>query len=353
MKLPKIANENKKIRIGVVGLGRIGWQHCIRLHKHPDFLLAAVADREESRCLEAERDFGCAPFSSFKAMLDGAYLDAVVIASPTHLHREMALLAFSKGLHVFLEKPMASSLKEAEAIYKASKKSGCVLTVYQPHRAAAYFIQLKKIIASGKLGDVYHYRRGNFKFVRRDDWQTLLKFGGGMLFNFGAHAVDQLLNLTGSNIKRYFCDLRLVAALGDAEDVIKLVYETKDGVIGELDVNQASVTNPYEFEVYGTHGTAFLKNGCWELRTFSPRAMKKKKLNTSLAVTGRKYPSETVKVKEEFIKIDRKNDVDVYADFAGAVRGKHPPFVKPEETLTVMRFLDNCRSTGGLQKTHI
>jgi predicted dehydrogenase len=349
----KKSTGGKRLRIGVVGLGRIGWQHCINLHPHADFELAAVADREESRRQEAVGLFGCAAFESCDAMLSQAGLDAVVIASPTHLHKEMALAAFASGAHVFLEKPMAVTLKDAQAIARAAKRARRVLTVYQPHRAEAYFQELLQIIASKKLGEVYHVRRGMFNFVRRDDWQSLRKFGGGMLYNYGAHVMDQLFALTGSKLKRHFCDLRQVASLGDTEDVVKIVYETKNGVIGEADINQASVSTPYAMEVYGTLGTAFLKGDRWQLRSFSPKSLARKELNTALAAADRKYPRDSIEVMEEEVVIDKRKTVDVYADLAGAIRKNRAPFVKPEETLALMRFLEDCLTSGGLQQTRL
>ena len=177
-------------------------------------------------------------------MLANAKLDAVLLASPTHLHAPMALAAFRRGLHVLLEKPMAADYREAQAIARAAKRANRVLTVYQPHRLRDYFQTVLKVLRSGRLGKVFHVKRAHYAFSRRDDWQALRKYGGGMLRNSGAHGADQLLAITGSNIKRVFCQLRRVASLGDAEDVVKMVYETREGVLGELEINHASLLSP-------------------------------------------------------------------------------------------------------------
>ena len=351
-----MGNKNK-IRMAVIGLGRIGWEHCKQLQQHADVVLAAVADREENRCAEAREEFGCSSHLDYREMLARAKLDAVLIASPTHLHKEMALAAFAHQRHVFLEKPMAMNVVEAQAIIRAARKARRVLTVCQPLRAAAAYQQLKKILATRQLGEIYHIRRGYFSFARRNDWQALQRFGGGMLNNYGAHALDELLPLTGTDIKRVFCELRRVASLGDADDVVKIIYETRRGVLGEIDINQAMVAKPYQMEVFGTRGAASLQGSNqegyrWLVRTLPAKALAPKKLDASLAAANRQYPSDDIRVREKLIPVDPRRKVDLHADFARAIRTGSSPFIKPCETLAVMRMIEKCRAaSGGIQVT--
>jgi len=202
--------------MGVAGLGRIGWPfHCAQIAAHPEFTLAAVQDLEEDRRTEAEDKYGARGYIRFEQMLKEEKLDAVAIATPTHLHREMAEAAFAAGCHVMLEKPMAPNAADAAAIVRAAARRARVLTVYQPRRAEAYFQHLRSLLSAGVIGDVYHVRIGMFQFTMRNDWQALRRFGGGMLNNYGAHALDQVLQLIGYDIRRIFCALRIVASVGD------------------------------------------------------------------------------------------------------------------------------------------
>ncbi len=335
---------SRMLRIGVAGLGRIGWGfHCKAIGPHKDWQLVAVADPAAERCAEAQQTYGCRAFRRFQEMLEQADLDAVTIATPTHLHKGHVLAAARRGLHIMLEKPMAANLADARAIVRAAKHAGCILTVYQPHRAAAYFRHLQRIIASGRIGQVYHVRRGSFRFVRRDDWQSLRKFGGGMLNNYGAHALDQMLALTGYDVRKVFCDLRRVASLGDAEDVVKVVYQTRSGTIGEVDINQATPHGPYDIEVYGTRGVITKHKDEYTVRWLPRGELKAKRLDARLASAGRKYPTDDVEFRQEVIRVDPKYQVDVYKDFARAIRTGGAPFVPAEQTLEVMRIMEWCR----------
>ena len=337
---------SKKLRIGITSLGRMGWVHVQTLAAHPDFTVAGVADPVAERRAEAMAKFGCPAFATHEELIGTGQLDVVVIASPTHLHRPMAVAAFKAGLHVFLEKPMALTVAEARVIAQAAQRARRVLTICQPHRLMAYHQQTKQAIAAGKLGQVYHIKRGGFGWVRRNDWQTLTKFGGGMLNNHGAHYIDQLFDLTGSDIDRLFCRLGHVAALGDAEDVVKLVYQTKAGVLGEIEINMATPRGGYELEVYGTHGTLWKEGNTLKLKYFIPAELPARELETTLASTGREYPRDNAKFYEESIAIDAKHNIDMFADLAHAIRTGGEPFVKPAETLAVMKMLDRCRKVA-------
>ena len=333
-----------KIRFGVAGLGRIGWTfHCAKLSVHPDCELTAVADTDPARRAEAVEKYGCKAFADFNEMIASGLIDAVTIATPTHLHESMATAAFAKGLHVILEKPMAPTYDEAARIAVAAQKSGCKLTIYQPHRLNAYFQHIKKLIDSGCIGRVFSIQRTAFSYARRNDWQSLKQFGGGMLNNYGAHFMDQMLQVTGYDIDRIFCALQLVATLGDADDVVKITYITKQGVVADLLICQATIARPYEFFVLGTHGSIEKIGNSLRVRSFDPATLAEKTVDDSLACADRKYPTDTPQINEESIPIDPALQIDLYADFAKAIRTGGTPYVPPKETLALMKILAECR----------
>lgn len=342
----------ERLKVGVAGLGRIGWNfHARNGANHSGWELAAVTDVAAARREQAREQYGCAAYEDFDAMLRAGGLDVVVIATPTHLHREMALAALGQGLHVILEKPMALDRADAEEIVHAAASAKRKLTVYQPHRLAAYFQHLRHIVESGRIGQVYWVRRAMFRYVRRNDWQSLVKFGGGMLNNYGAHAIDQVLALIGFDVPRLFCDLQRVAALGDAEDVVKVVMKSAAGPVGEVEISQASVLSPYHFVVWGSCGGVMLckKDGGQhlEVRWFDPAKLPPKELDARLEGAERAYPSDTIDMSEETLPIEGSYGIDLYEDFAASIREDRSPAVRPEESVAVMDVLDRCRADSG------
>ena len=340
--------NDSALRIGVAGLGRIGWRfHCKNLAAHSEFELVAVADTDPARVEEARDTYGCNGYRDFTRMLDANTLDAVVIATPTHLHEAMTLSAFERGLHVLLEKPMALDYSQSKHLVEQAEASDLVLTVYQPHRLNCYFQHLKTLIDSGRIGRLTRVQRGSFSYSRRNDWQSLLKYGGGMLSNYGAHFLDQILQLVGYDITRVCCHLQRVASLGDADDVVDVVLETGAGVIGQLLISQASVIRPYEFVVWGTQGGIELSSNQFTIRSFDADALPDKSVDPSLGSRDRKYPSDAMEIEEETVPVDQRFGIDVFANFAAAVRGEAALAVPPRETLALMEILDRCRESAG------
>lgn len=341
---------SSRIRIGVAGLGRIGWKHhCQELARRPGFELTAVQEVVAERRREAEQVYGVPSYASFGAMLRRGGLDAVAIATPSHLHARMAVTALRAGCHVLLEKPMARSANEAEAIVRAAEEAGRLLTVFQSVRALAYFQHLRHLLASGIIGQVYHVRLTGYRYVRRNDWQSLSRYGGGVLLNVGSHLIDQLLQLIGYKVTRVFCDRKVVASLGDAEDVLKIVVVTREGVTGEIDVNQAATVTPSGPQVWGSEGALELtpSGDAFVVTRLDKSDLRPKELDPSLASPDRRYPNDDIWVKRKTIGVDPGYLVDIYANFASAILQGTSLFVKPEEPLAVMRLIDECRRCSG------
>ncbi|MCM8769972.1 MAG: Gfo/Idh/MocA family oxidoreductase, partial [Candidatus Omnitrophica bacterium] len=208
------------IKTGIAGLGRSGWNiHARLISQVPElFQITAVCDPEKSRLSEAESNFGCRCYGSFEQMLKEKEMELVVIATPSYLHSKNSIQALKAGFHVVCEKPMALSVRDAEAMIATARSSRKKLAVFHNRRYAPDFLKVKEVITSGKLGRILLIRMAWHNFSRRWDWQTLRKFGGGTLNNTGPHAIDQALQLFGGKKPELFCVMDRVLTLGDADD---------------------------------------------------------------------------------------------------------------------------------------
>src|SRR5690606_38085333 len=102
-----------------------------------------------------------------------AEAELVVIATPSHTHKELAIKALEAGKHVQVEKPFALNAAEADEMIAKAKAVGRLVTCFQNRRADPDFLEVKRIIESGLLGRVFFVRVGNDRYDRRRDWQTL------------------------------------------------------------------------------------------------------------------------------------------------------------------------------------
>ena len=115
------------VKVGVIGIGNMGWHHARVLSLLRDADLVGVADPDAERGKLATEQFGCRWFADYNAML--SEVEAVCIAVPTLLHHPVGLACLRAGVHVLIEKPIAASQDEATALIEAASAAGCLLQV--------------------------------------------------------------------------------------------------------------------------------------------------------------------------------------------------------------------------------
>jgi predicted dehydrogenase len=314
--------------------------------KHAGFGLLAVVDPLTERLADARNEFSVKGYTCVDEMLESEHPDLVVIASPTPFHAEQAIACMAHGADVFCDKPMALSLSQAEGMVAAMRAHGRRLMLYQPHRAGAQVVALRDILAKDLIGPVYMIKRGIARYARRNDWQAFRRNGGGMLNNYGAHYVDQLLYLAGSPARRVSCALRTVASLGDADDVVKVLIETESGIILDLDITMASAHPMPSWQVLGKRGSVVYDEdeAVWRVRYFLEDELDDVQLQSGLAAKGRRYGSgEEIPWREAAFATADYCQVDFYEECYRYFGKGEPPFVPVAETLAVMRVLDACR----------
>lgn len=340
--------SKKNLKVIVAGLGRIAWQyHLPEIVKHEHFELLAVADPLADRLKEAKETFQVPrTYESFDAMLAGEpEANLLVLTSPTCFHFDQAMAAMKRGLDVFCEKPLAGCLEEGERMVEAMNKLGRKLMVYQPHRIRPETLTLLDILESGLLGEVFMTRRVCAHYSRRNDWQSQLSLGGGMLNNYGAHFIDQFMYVFGQEPYRVGnCELRRVVSSGDADDVAKITLVAGNGVIGDLDINMAAAIPDNSWVVYGSRGEAKLASDCWHVKYIREEDLPELPLQGSMAAQGRQYASEgALPWQEKTFSFPPKND-SLFYDYAYDYFAlNRPPFVPVETTLNLMRINAACR----------
>lgn len=340
----------EKLKVAVVGLGRIGWQvHLPEIRKNDKYDLRAVVDVNEERLREAEQEYKVKGYTDLEEMLKAEELDLVVIASPTHLHRAQCELCFAQGVDVFLDKPMAPTLEDSIKIAEAAKAQGRKIMVYQPHRAVPAVTVLRRIIDEGKIGPVYMMKRAQSSYVRRHDWQSLRKFGGGMINNYGAHFIDQMIYLAREDVESIYCTSHNIATLGDAEDVVKAVLTMKSGVTIDIDINNATAHMIAPWMIFGKYGTivaegsSYAQTDSFIVKYYDPADMPELTLDESLSAEGRRYNNDVpVPWKEEIVPVTPEDAVIFYDKVYEYFALNEKPFVPVEETLRVMELLEEA-----------
>ncbi len=244
------------IQIAIAGIGRAGWgMHCPELDKRGDkFVIVGACDILPERCAMMRERYGCRTYTDFEALLNDPDVELVSIATPTLLHAPQAVQALQAGKHVFLEKPIALTMAEAMQLRDAAARATGRLFFRHNRRFEPAFTHIREIIASGVLGQVYEIKLRRNSYQRRSDWQTLLACGGGLLHNWGPHLIDHALQLLEAPVAGLWRDLKRIAAVGDAEDHLKIVLTGENGRIVDLEISGGAALSEPEYIVLGDRG---------------------------------------------------------------------------------------------------
>src|SRR5947209_3675898 len=138
--------------MGLIGCGKVGRIHAAALRSLPDVEFVAACDSSRERAEHFAAEYGVRPFTDVPTVLREAGVEAVVIGTPHPLHAEPAVAAAEAGVHVLIEKPMAATLADCDAILAAVRKSGVTLGVVSQRRFLEPVRRMKAAIDGGKIG---------------------------------------------------------------------------------------------------------------------------------------------------------------------------------------------------------
>lgn len=255
--------ENK-IKLGIIGLGRAGWgMHVSELKgKTSMYEIVAVCDTIPSRVERTVEACSCKGYSTAEELIADPDVELVDIATRTCTHFSLAKKALEAGKHVLLEKPMTMNVDEAKELFAMANKPGKPrLFVRQNRRFESAYSEVKKVIDSGVLGDVYEVNITQLGYQRRDDWQTLEEFGGGQVLNWGPHIIDHSLMLLGAPVKEQYGDRKHVTAGGDCEDHFWAYFVGENNRRVNMCISGGCILNQgRKFLVYGNRGAVMCGN---------------------------------------------------------------------------------------------
>ncbi len=217
----------------------------------------------------AER-YGCAVYARLEDLLADPNVELVNIATRSIDHFAHAKMALEAGKHVFDEKPMCVHSAQAQELQALSARSKGNLYIRHNRRFEPAFQHIREILASGILGEVFEIKLRRVNYSRRDDWQTLKAFGGGQLLNWGPHIIDHSLRLLGAPLQSLWSDLKQIAAAGDAEDHLKLVFTGENGRVVDMEISGGAARGEPEYLIWGTKGALSCDGGSIKLRYLDP-----------------------------------------------------------------------------------
>ncbi len=283
------------------------------------------------------------------SLLNDDDVELVVIATPSHVHATQALEALGRGKQVVCEKPMALSVADADAMIDAAERADRVLTVFHNMRYWPDFLKAREVIDSGVLGRIVQIKIMMHRFSRRWDWQTLRQYGGGALFNAGAHLVDLALQLFGPSEPIVTADLQRTLTSGDAEDHAKILLRAPGAATIEVEISNACA---YPQETWHVMGTAGGLRGSherldWKWVDFSK--LPERPADYTPAAAERRFNREELPWQEKSWSKCGDDNTDYgrfYDDLHRTLRDDAPLAISPQSVRRTVTVLERCRAAA-------
>jgi scyllo-inositol 2-dehydrogenase (NADP+) len=339
----------KPIKMGIAGCGRAGWgMHRTELKAHGrKFQVVAACDHNSSRRELMAGEYGCATYSKIEDLIADTEVELVDIATRSPEHTAHAIMALKAGKKVFLEKPIALSLPEAKKLEKVAAKFPGALFIRHNRRFEPTFQHVREIIDSGLLGEVYEIKLRRQGYGRRDDWQTILKCGGGQLLNWGPHLIDHALRFLGGKVDSLWSDLRCIAAAGDAEDHVHIILKGgKNSCVVDLEISGGAALSEPVYTVFGSKGALRSDEKTIKLRYLKPGvALSRRKSSAGTPELGTFGSPDKLTWVEKEIPVKPKarcNCGDIWAHLYAAIREGKPFPIETSEAMQVMEIISRA-----------
>lgn len=251
----------KKLNIAVIGQGRSGRDIHGKYYlseANVYYNIKYVVELDATRREIAKNTYeGCEVLEDYKCLFDKKDVDLVVNASFSDMHYPVTKDLLKHGFNVMVEKPMARNRYECDDLVKTAKENGVMLTVFQQTMIAPFYLNVKKILESGILGEPQIINIHYSGFARRWDWQTLQKKMGGSVYNTGPHPIGMAMDLLeySDEAKVVYSKLACAMTSGDAEDIAKIIITAPGKPVVDVEINSSDAYSDYNLKVIGSKGT--------------------------------------------------------------------------------------------------
>lgn len=346
---------NKKINIGIIGYGFMGHCHRDFISSSEQFNLVAVCDTNPARLEDLENISGIKIYYNPDDIMRDTNVHTLIIATPNPLHKEMAIQAARHGKHIILEKPAVLNLPDFDEMMEVIKETGVKFTVHHQRRWDRDFRIAKEVYDQRMTGNVYAIKsclygvNGNMH-----DWHVFKQMGGGMLFDWGVHLIDQMLYMVDSKIKTVFADVRNVINT-EVDDYFKINLLFENHITAEIELGTYYLNPTRGWTVCGDKGTMFL-NGfqCDGKIVHTTRLLENVPGRITMSAAGptRSFGPPAPGVLTEEPLPDVVTDNFMFFDNAyKALNGEEEFIVRPEQVRKVLSVMEAARLSSRLKQS--
>ncbi|WP_435006586.1 Gfo/Idh/MocA family protein [Tundrisphaera lichenicola] len=333
----------RPLRTALVGCGKVGSIHAKALRSLAESDFVAVADTSLDRAESFAGTYGARPFSDPAEMLTTARPEVVILATPHPLHAEAAIQAAEAGVHVLVEKPLASSLRDCDAMLGAARKSGVTLGVVSQRRFYEPVLRMKQAIDAGKIGkpglgifSMFSWR--DHAYYASDPWRGRWDAeGGGVLVNQSPHQLDLLRWFLGDVEEVSGTWTNLNHPEVEVDDTAVATLRFRDGGLGSIVTSLSQRPGLYtKVHVHGTNGASVgVETDRGATFVAGVSAIAEPPLNDLWTIPGEEHflPRFQEEDRAQFASIDATTHYHALQirDFLRSILEDRPPLVSGED----------------------
>jgi predicted dehydrogenase len=252
---------NEPLRVACLGMG--WWSDVLAdaMKRSDRFEIVSCYTRSDEKRQAFAKKYGCVPAPSYDAILKDKRIEAIINTTPNNVHKETTCAAAEAGKHVFLDKPISTTIADARSLTAACRKAGVVLALGYQRRKETHFRWIRSQIDQGTFGrlvnaeaNISRDRLGQFDLT---SWRyTAEGMPGGVMLQIGIHYTDVLEFLMGP-IAAVNARLAQLVLPGENPDVASLLLEHENGALSTLNASYASASEYYVMNIYGKEASAY------------------------------------------------------------------------------------------------
>ncbi|MBE6559685.1 MAG: Gfo/Idh/MocA family oxidoreductase [Ruminococcaceae bacterium] len=317
----------------VIGYGGMGGWHTQHLLKSDVFELAGIYDIKKERCELAEKN-GIHAYASREELLADPRIELVTVATPNDVHEEIVVAALKAGKNVISEKPVTLSLDSLERMIAVAESCGKLFTVHQNRRFDVDYLAMKQIHDSGEIGEVInlesriHGSRGI-----PSDWRGEKEHGGGMLYDWGIHLIDQALMVLGWDVDTVNCRFDHITN-EEVDDGFQLDIRLKSGKRAYIEVGTYNFIAMPRFYMRAKKGTALITDWREETQVVKCKYWHESDVipvETAAGLTKTMAPRDEVTTDTYRVARPASDVHDYYRNMYAAIDGKATQLVTHEQ----------------------
>ena len=331
-----------KKNLVVVGYGGMGSWHVGHAQKSDVVNLKGIYDIDPAKT-ELARSRGIFAYDSFEDVLADKDVDLVTVAIPNDQHKDVVNAALDAGKHVICEKPVTLSTELLKEMIACANKNNKVFSVHQNRRFDVDYLAMKQIHDSGEIGEIFNIEsRVHGSRGIPSDWRGMKEYGGGMIYDWGIHLIDQIMMIKGKDVKKVYCRLDNITNK-EVDDGFKLELFYGDGSRAYIELGTYNFIAMPRFYMQGLGGTALITDWRENAKVIKCKHWHESEVvpvETAAGLTKTMAPRDSITVDEYTIDKPASDVHDYYRNFCDAIDGKANKLVSDEDMLFDMKVME-------------